>query len=352
MEMHTAQNGRFSQTIFRNVNYQMANGIANTVADVAPFQWELGGSYNHRPKARFTVYEDFEYHRAYNGRGAGQTLAITSGSAGNQRLDIYFIRGLINNQPQFNGFFNSGGSHQLLRVFMNEFTFNLPDPAQNSGGAFHSRWRPGGHAKMRNSTDSTGRVSDNNGIFTSEAADEGNDYVLIPTNLISRFWEHEVTLDSAPTGMSVTSVEVANSDGSLRADNNEYQHEPYIRVNLSQAIGAGEQVTVDWAVRVTALDEYQTTGLFIARPVPEQTLTLSEGSVDIDLRGVASSQEAQEVITYTATSTDGSVVQAEVGSDGYTLTLTPQGSGSTSIVIGGDMPGLGTAEQTLSVTVE
>ena len=349
---HTARNGWASNMIFRNVTYQMAEGVPNELAEIRPFQWELGGGYNHRSKARFTVYEDFEYHRGYDGGGNGNTIHIVSGNEGNAPLDIYFVRGLINNQPRWNVFFSPGGGHNLVRVFMNEFTFNLPDPSENNGGAFHSRWRPGGHAKMRNSTDSIGRVSDNNGIFTSEAADEGNDYVLVPTNLISRFWEHEVTLDSAPTGMSVTSVEVANSDGSLRADNNEYQHEPYIRVNLSQAIGAGEQVTVDWAVRVTALDEYQTTGLFIARPVPEQTLTLSEGSVNIDLRGVASSQETQEVITYTATSNDGSVVQAEVGSDGYTLTLTPQGTGSTSIVVGGDMPGVGAAEQTLSVTVE
>ena len=68
---------------------------------------------------------------------------------------------------------------------------------------------------MRNCTDSDGRVSDNDGTYVSDASDEGNDYVLIPTNLISRFWEHEVTLTSAPAGMTITSVDVADSDGSI-----------------------------------------------------------------------------------------------------------------------------------------
>ena len=125
-----------------------------------------------------------------------------------------------------------------------------------------------------------------------------------------------------------------------------------MRVNLSDPIATGETITASWAVRVTLEEEFKTTGLFIARPVADQTLPLSDGAVDIDLRGVASSMESQEVIAYSATSDDGAVVTADMDPDGYTLTLTPQSAGSTTITLAGNMPGTGAAEQTLSVTVE
>jgi hypothetical protein len=204
--------------------------------------------------------------------------------------------------------------------------------------------------KLRNVTDQDGRTSEDTGEFFSTASDEGNDYVLIPTNLISYAFETEVELTSGPSGLNITSVEVANSDGSLRSKTSPSgQWEPYLRVNLDGQIGTGETVTFDWTARVTPLSEFALTGLFIPRPIEDQTLA---EPTTIDLRGVAASAESDEMIIYTASSSDESVVTATIQANDYMLDLSPQGSGTATITMTGEIPGVGTASDTFEVTVE
>jgi hypothetical protein len=231
--------------------------------------------------------------------------------------------------------------------------------------------------RLRNCDTPNGRVSDSVGnTFTSSTSDEGNDFALIPTSLLGRPFEINTTLTSSPSGISsITSVEVANSDGSLRPDSDPLEHDPYLKVNLDGTIGTGETVTIDWGARVTPLSQYSTTGLFISRPVIDRTsgddpsapaggekdpLTSGKGPWQIDLRGVAATQETWEPPEYTASSGDTSVVTATVTERkhrdkqrAYTLELTEQGTGTATITVTASNADLNdTVQTTFEVTVE
>jgi hypothetical protein len=211
------------------------------------------------------------------------------------------------------------------RVYMSNSTFHIPLNGTTYKDQFHyalspnptsARSTPGGEMiveggptlRLRNCDTPNGRVSDSVGnTFTSSTSDEGNDFALIPTSLLGRPFEINTTLTSSPSGISsITSVEVANSDGSLRPDSDPLEHDPYLKVNLDGTIGTGETVTIDWGARVTPLSQYSTTGLFISRPVIDRTsgddpsapaggekdpLTSGKGPWQIDLRGVAATHE-------------------------------------------------------------
>lgn len=211
---------------------------------------------------------------------------------------------------------------------------------------------------VRGVTDDLGRTSEDSGTLTSDANDEGNDYVLIPTNLFTYAFETEAEIISGPSGLQVEGVDVADDDGTLRDPTDPTgQTEPYLRVNLSQTIGSGETVTIDWDARVTPLGELSRTGVFIPRPFYERpffdtTFNVGDSTKTIDLRGVAASLESEEPIDYTAVSDDTSVVQASVQADGYTLELDFQGTGTATITVTGEIPGVGSAEDTFGVTVE
>jgi hypothetical protein len=211
---------------------------------------------------------------------------------------------------------------------------------------------------LRDVEDHSGHVSDQTGTFTSDASDEGNDYVLIPTNLLYRAWGRSATVTSG--NRTVQSVEVANSNGTLRGTARGVgQREPYLKVNLDAAIQAGNTIAVDWEAHVTPLDEYQTTGVFVSRPVYDRTsgshkgtLTSGNGPFMFDLRGVVVSQESKDVVSYSASSGNTSVVTANVQSDDYTLELTEQGTGTATITVTGEIPGVGSATDTFEVTIE
>jgi hypothetical protein len=209
--------------------------------------------------------------------------------------------------------------------------------------------RPSQQVKLRNCTDASGRKSDQvNQSYTATSTDESNGYALIPTNLISRAWVKSVT---ANAGYNVTSVEIANADGTLRADDDTNQHEPYLKVLVDGTITQGDTFT--WTARVTPLSDYRTTGLFIAREIADQSYTSGNGPFTVDLRGTASSQEDQTTQkTYTVSSGDTSVVTPSVKSDGYTLELTEQSAGTTTIRVSAEIPDVGTATTTFEVTVE
>jgi hypothetical protein len=112
-------------------------------------------------------------------------------------------------------------------------------------------------------------------------------------------------------------------------------------------------VAIDWTARVTPLDQYSTTGLFISRPVPNKTYTSGNGPFTIDLRGVAATQETWEPAEYTATSGNTSVVTATVTETkhrdkqrAYTLELTEQGTGTATITVTGEIPAISDSVQT------
>jgi hypothetical protein len=186
--------------------------------------------------------------------------------------------------------------------------------------------------------------------------------VLISTSLLSRPREINATLVSgSPNVSSITSVEVANSDGSLRSDDALYEHDPYLKVSLDGTIGSGESVTIDWTARVTPKCEYTTTGVFIARKhiAKDRTYQSGNGPFTIDLRGLAASQETWTPPAYSASSSDTGVVTANVtasdhrGTDRfYTLELTEQGPGTATITVTAEIPDVGSATTTFEVTVE
>jgi hypothetical protein len=128
--------------------------------------------------------------------------------------------------------------------------------------------------------------------------------------------------------------------------------DPYLRVNLDGTIQANETIEVEYSAYVTPPDDYQTTGLFVSRPVYDKSYTSGNGPFTVDLRGVAVSQESRDKVVYTASSGDPSVVTASVQSDDYTLELTEQGTGIATITVDAEIPGVGTATTTFEVTVE
>ncbi len=278
--------------------------------------------------------------------------------------------GLFDDDGRWSAFGDTDENFRHARFYLHDTMINLsgsfvyPDGNNEDRGpdrhAIGSA--EGAHAtfKLRDVIDQSGRVSDQTGTFTSDASDEGNDHVLIPTNLLYRAWGRSATLVNGPSGLSIMGVEVANGDGTLRGTARGVgQREPYLKVNFDSTIGSGETVEIDWEAHVTPLDEYQTTGVFVSRPVYDRisgshkgTLTSGGGPFSFDLRGVVVSQESKDVVSYSASSGDPSIVTANVNPDGYTLELTEQGTGTATITVTGEIPGIGTATDTFEVTVE
>lgn len=278
---------------------------------------------------------------------------------GSMPFDLFLSNSAIANTAQSDkstGILRSPPSY--FRLYLDNTTINVywPLPPYRASGFHKYVLEENPRLRLRNAQDRQGRVSDTSGTYTSDASDEGTEYVLIPTNLMSRAQARSATLTSSPSGISsVTSVEVANADGTLRPwdpDDPTDQRDPYLKVNLDGTIGSGETVTIEWSARVTPLADYRTTGLFVARPVDDQTYTASTNVPTIDLRGVAASQASREPIEYTASSEDAGIATASVGADGYTLTVTPQGTGTTTITVTGEITGVGTTTDTFDVTIE
>ncbi len=227
-----------------------------------------------------------------------------------------------------------------FRFYFDNVTFNLP-------GSIHeviSR----GIMRLRNSQDRSGRTSDAvNQNYSATSTDETNGYALIPTSLLSRPGETSVT---ATAGYNVTGVQIANSDGTVRADDNTDEENPYLKVSVDGTITQGDSFT--WTARVTPLGAYKTTGLFLSRPEANKSYTSGNGPFTVDLRGVAACQETRDKITYTASSGSTGVVTASVSADGYTLTLTEQGTGTATVTVTGTINGVGTTTDTFEISVE
>jgi hypothetical protein len=304
-------------------------------------------------KAMRNEFRQFEYNRTF------QTRFFTFNEEANSEpyhpYDLFFVNSAFANDPEVTAAFirfkgeETDAAARASRLYWSDVTFNT---ITNNGRskAFHRHLRPGGVFRIRNSQDRSGRTSGNSGTYTSDAGDEGNDYVLIDTNLLSRPWERSATVTSGnPT---VQSIEIANSDGTIRADDNERQEDPYLRVNLNSPIQSGNTIEVNWTARVTPLDDFRTTGLFVTRPVENQSFTSGEGPFTIDLRGVAASQESREKIFYTASSDDTSIVTANVQNDDFTLELTEQGTGTATVTVTGSIDGVGSTTDTFEVPIE
>jgi hypothetical protein len=258
-----------------------------------------------------------------------------------------------------------GGEPAHFRLYLDNTTFNVwsARPAYRPDGFHKYVLSDEQRIRLRNSQDQTGRVSDATGTYTSEASDEGNDYVLIPTSLMSLAQETDVSVTSG--NRSVTSVQNADSEGTvLTWDPDNPQdfdpRDPYLKVTLDGPIQSGETITLDWTARVTPLSDYQATGLFVARPVENKSVALGNGPLTVDLRGTMASQESKNPIEYTASSGNASIVSATVNAVtgpsgnavGWKLELTEQSTGTATITVTGEISGVGTAQTTFEVTVE
>lgn len=351
MNIGTPFNSHVYNITYRNVDVipQGNLGVLSSAPDRIGVQGYSSNVTNipNVPEALWRVFDNVNYQRAFDtpffGFGADQEDGLVAfdqwivDSSFDNRSGGQFFRVATNNVNAIKT------SHEWFALFMDNTTINVQSDMH--------QWVEAEIVRMRGSQDREGRTSDNSGTYTSDASDEGNDYVVIPTDLMSHAWEKSATVTSGAP--SVTSIEVANSDGSTRTDTE--QPDPYLRVNLNQTIGSGNTIDVDWTARVTPQDKYQTTGLFVARPVADQTYTSGNGPFTVDLRGVAACQESREYIQYSASSGDTSVVTASVptAEQGQppTLTLTEQGTGTTTITVTGEISGVGTASTTFDVTI-
>ncbi len=358
----------YTQTGMTFKNFTVEAGqSASGGATNAPLGMNLSSALDNLSTPGRLDVNGLDYNRSLNAavfKGGGGPDDIRNGIPRDLFVvNSYFENGeFYSDDGRWGGFGDPDENFRNARFYLNNTTINLPsslkrpqdDPTQRIGGGASKAF------KLRDVQDNQGRVSEESGTYTSGAGDEGNDYVLIPTNLIFRAYETETSLISSPSSISsVTSVGIANSDGTLRPESANDQQEPYLKVSFDGTIDQDEAVEVDWTARVTPLGEYQTTGVFISRPLFDRTssgkkdpLASGSGPFTFDLRGVLVSQESKSTPTYTVSSGDPSVVTAEVQSDGYTLQLTEQGTGTATITVMGEIPGIGTATDTFEVTVE
>lgn len=343
---------------FENFTIHSAEGTVEP-ATRHLFTVELNGEFSEKPMPARIDLVNMQHNREAElvFRGGGSPSGVPQGLP----RELFVSNSYFNNIDFFNdgggrwGFGTPAENYRNARFYLYGTTISLPaslrtpasDPVQRIGGGVDKAF------KLRDVQDPEGRVSDQSGIFTSGVIDEGNDYVLIPTNLIFRAYEIEATLENSPTSITaISDVEVANSDGSLRSENASNQREPFLKVNLNGIIGQGETVEVSWAARVTPLSEYQTTGVFISRPVFNRSYELSAGAQTIDLRGVAVSQESKEPMSYTAVSENESVVSVSISSDGHTLEVNPNSAGTAIISVIGEIAGVGAATNTFETVFE
>ena len=292
---------------------------------------------------------------------------------GEHPMNVFVSGSVIDNSPTDRSSRFFGPTNQdrsvfvdVFRLYLNDTAFNAREPEPSYRDiAFHRYLlNPEKTLRLRNCTSPrTNRVSDASGTYTSDGGDEGSDYVLIPTNLMSLAQEMSATVTSGPR--TVQSVENADANGNVQTwDPNNPEafdpRDPYLRVNLDGPIQSGTTITIDWTTRVTPTADYQPTGVFVARPVANQSYTSGNGPFTIDLRGVASSQETQDPVRYSASSSDASVVTTSVNSYQDTddnlipweLELTEQGTGTATITVTATIDGVGTATDTFKVTIE
>ena len=274
--------------------------------------------------------------------------------------DIFATNLKVDNQflGYARGILHSATGSRAIRLYLHDSTINVY-PATRDFRPDATHWNithPEQTLRLRDVVDRTGRSSDRTGTFASTSSDEGQDYVLIETNLLSYANETEAVITSGPGDLTVESVQIANADGSIRdqlmPDGDTYEHrDPYLRVNLSRALAAGEALTLDWAARCTPLDMFSPTGVFKARIVDD--VTISDGTpLTIDLLGTMASMESSDVIAYSATSGDEAIVTVSMDEHERFLTLTPQGPGTTTVTVTGGISGIGTATEEVQVVVE
>jgi len=339
----------------KNITVQLADGVSGST-DVSPFSvggfdQSFGAARQHR-----IVVENLKYLREYTKFGAFRV-----GTAPTFPKDTFIISGEINN--------NAGGlvhkQDATPRLFMDGVTFNMGGDQDYHGPlspdgllAFQSNPLEQMHIGLRNCTGDFGggdtRPSDSSGTFTTDQSHEGQDFVDIDPNLLSHPWARSATVTSG--NRSVTGVDAVDQNGNIVNDpswdqrDNLQKHD--IRVQLDGAIQVDNIITIDWTARVTPKDEYTTTGLFVSRRIDDQSYSSGNGPFTLDLRGVAGTQESWDPIVYTASSSDTSVLTANVQSDDYTLDLTEQSAGTATITVTGEISGVGTATATFEVTVE
>ncbi|MCS3700181.1 hypothetical protein GGQ20_001490 [Salinibacter ruber] len=342
---------------FEDITLDVAQGVSEDMQK-PPVQLKV---YNGTPvsldRARRIDFKNVEIHE----KGVGGNGSISAKNTGGTPLDVYWSGGLVNNSGELYsrknidapnwrkiGFFMDGVEINIGGANKDGLIGTFSPPGELSNPNETNRW-----VRLRNVTDGNGLFSEDSGTYTSDGSDEGGNTVLFQTSLFSYPWETVASVTS-PNDVSVSSIQVSNSDGTKRTATTDFkeQREPYLKVTLDRNIQSGETVEIDWTARVTASEDYQTTGLFVAREVRDKTYTSGSGPFTVDLRGTSSSQESHDPVVYTASSGDTSVVTANAQADDYTLELTEQGTGTATIAVTGEIVGVGTTTATFEVTVE
>jgi hypothetical protein len=278
------------------------------------------------------------------------TLSIDNTAAnGSKSKNLLSNRSRTTNQDTLN----------VVRMCLFNSSFNVygPEPTSSYARTHYYLQEPEKAMRLRDCTSPAGQESDSTGSYTSDASDEGNSYVLIPTSLMSLGQELSATVTSG--NRTVQDVENADSNGNvLTFDPNNPQafdpRDPYLKVNLDSAIQTGETITVDWTARVTPTADYQPTGIFDANRLQNKTFTSGNGPFTVDLRGAVLSQETQDPPEYSASSGNSSVVTATVNSYEdpnfnqipWELELTEQGTGTATITVTAEIPAISDSVQT------
>ncbi len=356
--------GKGANSVLENITVQAASG-ADTVSSISPIGARLSPKFRNRTVPPRNVIENLDHQHE-----TGPWIRF-AGNAGNFSGDPFPREQFIIDSQIQNvgkslwvddgrlGLGDLDANRRSQRLYFQNVTLNVPDVVGNNSGAnFHGIIGgddPTEMIRLRNCQDRNGRVSEvENQTYVSDASDEGNGFVEIPTSLLSYAHGRSATVTSgSPNVSSVTSVEVAgDSDPPFREYDQKEYRDPTLRVNLDGTIQTGETIEIEYSAYVTPAEDYQTTGLFVSRPVFDKTYTSGNGPFTVDLRGVAVSQESRDTVVYTASSRNTNVVTANVQSDDYTLELMDQGTGTTTITVDAEIPGVGTAQTTFKVSVE
>jgi hypothetical protein len=361
--------------VINELDYQLASGVTDD-GNPSFAALQVRDSDKDTEASHYVVYKDFTWEPAVsstNGKG-GAFVFGTNGPPSDpvdaHPLDVKFKNASVNNEHSYNSFLNEAGGtdasiiNYAARLLWTDSEFRIQTEAntENTSQYWHNDLAGDSPAvRIRDCTDKiTGRVSDNSGTYASDDNDEGNDYVIIDPSLLSNPNYRTATVTSGTP--SVTGVQVVDENNNVISpvSGSDFQdaHKHKLRVNLDQPIGTGNTIDVGWTAKVTPPSQIKKTGLFRARKVISQDgtggleYTSGFGSATYDLRGTFASMESNEKIIYTASSGDTSIVTVSVQSDDYTLELTEQGTGTATITVTGEIPGVGTTQTTFEVTVE
>lgn len=202
-------------------------------------------------------------------------------------------------------------------------------------------------APMRDVTDQDGRTSDDSGVYTTGASEEGQNFVRIKTDML--WTPQEINAEVIDGDVTVTGTSYVQSDGS--SVNTDDPRSEYVEVSLSDVIPTDASITISWDAHKTPLSDFAADGAFVANDPQDESMVENDPDITKDMRGLVTSIESPLEPNWSATSSDSGTVSVSMDND-YTIRLTDEGNASktnVTITAKATIRGVGEIETTFDV---